>query len=87
MATAITLRAGKFATTPRVATAATTESTAVRWILISIALCFLAAFDRAIQSCHELSSRAERIEGTAFDQRFKHPFVQEPEVNLFAELK
>jgi len=44
MATAITLRAGKFATTPRVATAATTESTAVRWILISIALCFLVLF-------------------------------------------
>ena len=44
MATAITLRAGKLPITSRPATAATTESTAVRWILIGIAVCFLVLF-------------------------------------------
>jgi sulfate/thiosulfate transport system permease protein len=44
VATTISISAGKIPTTRRIATAATGESAAVRWILIGVAVLFLALF-------------------------------------------
>ena len=52
-----------------------------------VALYFLRAFNGPVDHRHQLRAAAERIHGAALDQRFEDTFVQQPQVDLFAELK
>ena len=52
-----------------------------------VALYFLRAFNGAVDHRHQLRAAAEGIHGTTLDQRFEDTLVQQPQVDLFAELK
>src|SRR3954468_4974592 len=52
-----------------------------------VALRFLRAFDGFVEHGHELRAGAEAVHRAALDQRFQHALVEQPEINLVAELE
>src|ERR1700722_7723828 len=53
---------------------------------LGIALGFLRTFDSPVKNRHQLGAAPEAIYGAALDQRFQYPLVEQPQVDLFAEL-